>query len=154
MAPLRLSCCRVRFCGFKDLRSRVVSRTASGWIASFLGRRPDKSHNATVATVKVASFYMDRYPCANEAFSVCGSAYLVDTKYSAGEDRGKEFSSGLGAYSRHSWDNKPVVWVTNDEARSLLRMGRQSAYRPPRLGVAVRCTERTAVESLPVGRRV
>lgn len=63
--------------------------------------------------MEIASFYIDKYPVTNSQFKI----FLDETKYHPKDDHHflKDWTNGM--YPR-GWDNKPVTWVSLEDARA------------------------------------
>jgi formylglycine-generating enzyme required for sulfatase activity len=68
------------------------------------------------STVQIKSFHMDRYPVTNAAFK----AFLDDAKYHPADDHNflKDWKNGSFP---DGWANKPVTWVSLEDARAYAR---------------------------------
>jgi len=70
---------------------------------------PHRSHSNTMW---INSFYIDKYPVTNEQYK----AYLDATGYKPGEPYNFLRDWVNGTFPQ-GWKNKPVVWISLDEAR-------------------------------------
>ena len=63
--------------------------------------------------VKMHAFFMDRYPVTNQQFA----AFLAATRYHPADDH-NFLRDWTGARYPAGWDNKPVTWVSLEDARA------------------------------------
>jgi formylglycine-generating enzyme required for sulfatase activity len=63
--------------------------------------------------VEIAPFYIDQYPVTNQQFA----AYLAATSYRPADDHNFLRDWADGRYPA-GWDNKPVTWVSLEDARA------------------------------------
>jgi formylglycine-generating enzyme required for sulfatase activity len=64
-------------------------------------------------SIEIAPFYIDQYPVTNQQFA----AFLTATKYHPADDHNFLRDWTAGRYPA-GWDNKPVTWVSLEDARA------------------------------------
>lgn len=79
---------------------------------------PWESHpsRAQQHTMDIASFYIDRYPVTNKQYK----AFLDATRYHPRDDHNFLKDWHNGSYPQ-GWENKPVTWVSLEDARAYAR---------------------------------
>ena len=71
---------------------------------------PRRHHSRAI---DIAAFYIDQYPVTNQQFA----AFLAATKYHPADDHNFLRDWKAGRYPA-GWDNKPVTWVSLEDARA------------------------------------
>ena len=83
----------------------------SGWTCSIRGRIRRARHHAQTLTIE--AFYIDKYPVTNAEFK----KFLDATHYHPTDDHNflQDWTDGT---SPAGWENKPVTWVSLEDARA------------------------------------